>query len=110
MDLLIVWLLSALFLYLTAAIVPGFVIRSFPSALLAAVVVGFFNMILKPLLLFLTLPLNILTLGLFTFVVQAIILRISAAFLSGFDIKGWFPAILGAFVLSLIQALVYFIF
>lgn len=110
MDLLILWLLSALFLYLTAAIVPGFLIRSFPSALLAAVVVGFFNMILRPLLLFLTLPLNILTLGLFTFVVQAIILRLAAGLLSGFEIKGWIPAILGALVMSLIQTLVYYIF
>src|SRR5690606_10007939 len=91
MNLLIIWLLSAVFLYLTAMIVPGFVIRSFSSALIAAVVVGLFNMLLRPILMFLTLPLNILTLGLFTFVVQAIILRLSAGVLPGFAISGWIP-------------------
>jgi len=110
MHLILLWLVSALFLYLTAAIVPGFVIRSFPSALIAAVVVGLFNMILRPLLLFLTLPINIITLGLFTFVVQAIILRLAAGVLSGFEIKGWIPAILGAVVMSLIQAIAFLVF
>lgn len=110
MSMLVLWLLSALFLYLTAVIVPGFIVKSFSAALIAAVVVGLFNILLRPILLFLTLPLNILTLGLFTFVVQAIILRLSAGFLSGFEIQGWIPAILGAMVMSLIQALVYYVF
>ncbi len=107
MNLLLIWLLSAVFLYLTAVIVPGFVIKSFPSALIAAVVVGLFNMLLRPILMFLALPLNIITLGLFTFVVQAVILRLSAGVLSGFAIDGWIPAILGALVLTLIQTVVY---
>lgn len=110
MDLLILWLLSAALLYVTAVIVPGFTIKSFPSALIAAVVVGLFNMLLKPLLLLLTLPINILTLGLFTFVVQAVILRLSASLLKGFDISGWLPAILGAVVMSITQALVHYFF
>lgn len=110
MSLLVLWLLSALFLYLTAVLVPGFIVKSFGAALIAAIVVGLFNMLLRPLLLFLTLPLNVLTLGLFTFVVQAVILRLSAGFLSGFDIQGWIPAILGAVVMSLIQTLVYYVF
>ncbi len=107
MNLLILWIVSALVLYLTAIIVPGFKIRSFPSALLAAIVVGFFNMILRPILLFIAFPINFLTLGLFTFVVQAVILRISAGVLSGFEIRGWLPAILGAVVMALLQAIAY---
>lgn len=109
LDLLVTWVLSALCLYFTAVIVPGFIIKSFGSSLIAAVVVGLFNAIIRPVLLFLTLPINILTLGLFTFVVNAIVLRLAAGLLKGFDIEGWFPAILGAIVLAVIQALVYYL-
>ena len=104
-HLLIVWVSSALFLYLTAAIVPGFTIKSFGSALIATVVIGFFNMWLQPIFMFMTLPLNFLTFGFFAFVVNAVILRISAGLLKGFDIDGWLPAIAGAIVLALIQGL-----
>ncbi len=109
-NLLLVWFSSAAFLYVTAVIVPGFVITSFSRALLAAILVGLFNMFLRPILWFLTLPINILTLGLFTFVLNAIILRIAAGLMKGFDIKGWGPGILGAIVLSILQVLVYFLF
>lgn len=107
MTLLITWLLSAVCLYLTAAIVPGFKLQSFGASLWAVIVVGLFNMFLRPVLLFLTLPINILTLGLFTFVVNAIILKIAAKILKGFDIDGWIPAIIGAVVLAIIQALIF---
>lgn len=110
LHLLLVWVLSALGLYLTASIVPGFVIGSFGAAMLAAVVVGFFNMLLRPLLLLLTLPINILTLGLFTFVVNAVILKIGAALISGFEIKSWWTAILGAVVLAIIQSILFWLF
>lgn len=105
LSLLVTWILSALCLYLTAIIVPRFTIHSFPSALWAAVVIGFLNMVLRPILWFLTLPINILTLGLFTFVVNAIILKLAAKLLKGFDIDGWLPAILGAIVLAILQSL-----
>ena len=99
------WLALGLALLVTAKIVPGIVVRSFSSSLIAVAVVGLFNAILRPLLLFLTLPLNILTLGLFTFVVNAIILRLAAGLLKGFDISGWIPAIAGAVILTLVHAL-----
>lgn len=104
--LLVTWVLSALCLYLTALIVPRFTIHSFPSALWAAVVIGFLNMVLRPILWFLTLPINIITLGLFTFVVNAVILKVAAKLLKGFDIEGWLPAILGAIVLAIVQSLI----
>lgn len=104
------WMISSIVLYLTAVIVPGFVIKSFGSAMWASIVVGLFNMILRPILIFLTLPLNILTLGLFTFVVNAIVLRAAAGLIKGFDINGWLPAILGAIVLALLQTLLYVLF
>lgn len=110
LNLLLVWILSAAGLYLTASVVPGFVLGSFSAAMIAAIVVGFFNMLLRPLLLILTLPINILTLGLFTFVVNAIILKIAAALIDGFEIKSWGAAILGAVVLAVIQAILFWLF
>lgn len=107
LEILFTWILSAICLYLTAVIVPGFIIKSFGSAMIASVVVGLFNALIRPILLFLTLPINILTLGLFTFVVNAIVLRLSAGLLKGFDINGWIPAIIGAVILALVQYFLY---
>lgn len=109
-TILVSWVLSALCLFITAKLVAGFKIDSFLSAMLASVLVGFFNAFLWPLLIFLTLPLNILTLGLFTFVVNATILKISASFIKGFDIDGWGPAILGALVLVLVRWMIFWLF
>ncbi len=110
LSLLLVWILSATAIFLTAKIVKGFDVKSFGSAMGASLVVGFLNMILRPLLLLLTLPVNILTLGLFTFVVNAIVLRLAAGMLKNFDIKGWGPAIIGAVILALINILIFSIF
>ena len=105
MNLLFVRMLSAVILYFTAFLVPGFRIRSFGRALAGALVVGLFNATLWWILFILTIPLTVLTLGLFTFVIDAIVLRIAAGLLKGFEITGWIPAILGAFVLALLQLL-----
>ncbi len=109
-HLFLVWILSAFALFLTSRIVKGFQLASFGTAMMASLVVGFLNMILRPLLLLLTLPVNILTLGLFTFVVNAIILRTAAGMLKDFYIKGWGPAILGAFILAMINVVIFWIF
>lgn len=101
MGLLISLLLNALALIITAYIVPGFKVDSFTSALLAAIVLAVINTFVKPLLLIFTLPLTILTLGLFLFIVNAIVLRLTSLVVSGFQVDGWLPAILGAIVLSL---------
>ncbi|MBC7398268.1 MAG: phage holin family protein [Bdellovibrionales bacterium] len=107
MHTLIHWIVSALALLLTSAVIPGFKVNSFVAALWAAVVIGLANIIIWPILMFLTLPINVLTLGLFTFVVNGIVLKICAALIKGFDINGWWPAILGAVVLSLIGMLLH---
>ena len=99
---LIHWAVSALALMITAFVVPGFKVKNFPSALIAALVIGLANIFIWPILIFLTLPLNILTLGLFTFVVNAMVLKICAAVLSGFEINGWFSAIVGSVILSIV--------
>lgn len=110
MSLLLVWLLSALGLFITSKIVDGFEVKSFGSAMIASMVVGFLNMILRPLLLLLTLPVNILTLGLFTFVVNAMVLRLAASVLKGFNIKSWGPAIIGAIVLMIVNIIIFWMF
>lgn len=100
MGLLISLLLNTLALIITAYIVPGFRVDTFTSALLAAIVLGIINTFVKPILLFLTLPLTIVTLGLFIFVVNAIVLRLTTLVVPGFMVEGWMTAILGAIVLS----------
>ena len=104
MDLLLIWLLSAAALMITAYLVPGFEIKSFGAALLTAVVLGLLNAVLWPVLVLLTLPINVLTLGLFSFVISAAVLKLTAWVVSDLKIDGWGPAILGAVVLALINA------
>ena len=103
---LLVWILSALALLITSRLVKGFEIRDFKAAMVASLVIGLLNAILRPLLLLLTLPINILTLGLFTFVVNAIVLRLAAGMMSSFKIDRWWTAIVGAFVLVVVQLLI----
>ena len=104
MQLLIVWLASAIALIVTAYIVPGFEIRNFAAALLAALVLGLANAVLWPILLILTLPITVLTLGLFSFVISAALLKLTAAVVRDLRIDGWGPAILGAIVLAVVNA------
>lgn len=104
------WVVSALALWLTAAVVPGFRLKGFLTAMVASLLIAAGNFWLRPILWFFTLPFTIITLGLFTFVLDAIILRISAAFLKDFEISGWLSAIAGAFVLMLASGLLHFVF
>lgn len=106
LNLLVVWILSSVALIITSKIVPGFEIKDFKTAFIASVIIGLLNAILRPILLFLSLPINIITLGLFTFVVNAIILKLAAGFLKDFQIKSWWTAIFGAVVLMIIQMLI----
>jgi putative membrane protein len=87
----------------TAYFLPGFRVAGPGAAAVAAVVIGVANVLIRPILLFLTLPLNILTLGLFTWVVNAIVLKICAALTPGFEIRGWGNALLGAVLISVLS-------
>ena len=103
MTLLLHWFLTALSLLIVAHIVPGFEVKSFGVALLASVVIGLINSTLGFLLKILTFPLTIMTFGLFLFVINALMLRFAAFFVSGFVIRGFLPALLGAVVLALVH-------
>ncbi|MEW6262985.1 MAG: phage holin family protein [Thermodesulfobacteriota bacterium] len=97
------WFISALSLLLVSHLVPGFEVRSLFSALVAAVVLGILNAVVRPLLIILTLPLTFLTLGLFVFVINALILWLMSGIIKGIEIAGFWPALGGAIILSLIN-------
>lgn len=103
-SLLLRWILNALALLLTAYLVKGVVVRGFLPAVLAAALLGVVNAVIRPVVLLLTLPLNIVTLGLFTLAVNALMLWLVAAVVPGFEVHGFGAALLGSIVLSLISA------
>lgn len=103
------WIVSGVAVLVTSKIVSGFKIHGFFAALIAVAVLGFANAILWPILFVLTLPINILTLGLFTFVINGIVLKICAALVPGFEIDGWWAAILGSIVLSLVSMVLHYV-
>lgn len=85
-------------------IIPGVEVRGFLDAIIAAVLIGVVNALVKPILLVLTLPLNLLTLGLFTFVINAVMILLVSALLPGFNVEGFLPALLLSLVLSIISS------
>jgi putative membrane protein len=103
------WLVSGVAVLATSKLIPGFKVSGFLSACLAALGIGLANAILWPILFFLTLPINILTLGLFTFIVNGAVLKIAAAVLPGFEIKSWLSAIFGSIVLSIVSILLHYL-
>ncbi|HCP15728.1 MAG TPA: hypothetical protein DIT32_08280 [Peptococcaceae bacterium] len=105
MRMFLSWLINSVSLLILAYILKGFYVESFAAALVAALVLGVINTFIRPFFLLLTLPINILTLGLFTFVVNAIMLKIMSAVVSGIEIDGWGTAVLAAILLSVISGL-----
>ncbi len=95
------WCITALGLLLAAAIVPGIHVASFYTALVVAIVLGLVNLIVRPILFILTLPITILTLGLFIFILNGLLFWFVSTFVRGFSVDGLFPAILGALIVSL---------
>lgn len=95
--------LSTVVLLITAQIVPGFNIENIGAAVIACLLIGFMNFLIRPMLLILSLPINIITLGLFSFVINALILNLAAGLIDGFDIISWTSAIMGAIVLAFVQ-------
>ncbi|HWR35436.1 MAG TPA: phage holin family protein [Clostridia bacterium] len=97
------WILSATLLLVVARVVPGFTVTGFKAALIAAIVIGLINATLGTLLKILTFPLSILTLGIFIFVVNALMLMVASRLLSGFHVSGFGPALWGALLLALLH-------
>jgi|SRR5271168_1023689 len=103
------WLLSAIALLIVSRVVPGFVVASLGTALIAALVFGLLNMTLGLFLKLVTLPFTIITLGIFLLVINAFLLKLASGFVRGFHINGFAAAFWGAAVLALIQLLFRFL-
>mgnify|MGYP001558006294 CR=1 FL=1 len=104
MSILINLVLSAMAVFAAAYILPGVHVENFTAALIAALVIGIFNAILKPILLILTLPITIISLGLFTFVIQAFLILLADKVVPGFSVDNF----LWALILSLVLAIINF--
>ena len=108
MDLLIAWIITAISLLIIAQLPIGVEVDSLGKALIAAIIFGILNAIVKPILLILTIPLTILTLGLFLFVINAIIFGLAAALVSGFRLRyGFWSAIFGSIFLSIVNSILF---
>jgi putative membrane protein len=94
------WLIITVAIILSSLLIPGIRIDSLPTAVIAAGLLGLINIFIRPLLIILTLPLNIITLGLFSFIINAFLLKLVAWFVTGLEVDGFFAAFLGAVVIS----------
>jgi putative membrane protein len=103
LRLLVVWLINTVALIAVAYLMPSVTISSFGTALLAALVLGFLNAIIRPILVLLTLPVTVLTLGLFIFVINGLLFWAVSALVPGFHVAGFWSGVLGAIVFSLVS-------
>ena len=103
MRLLLIWILNALALLTVANFVPGIHLDGFADAMIAAFFLGLVNTLIRPLLLLLTLPVTLLTLGLFIFVINALLFQLAGYLVDGFNVGGFWPALFGSVVYSVIS-------
>jgi putative membrane protein len=99
------WFISALAFLVLAQLVPGISVQGFGTALLLAFVWGMVGITVKPVLLLLTLPLNLLTFGVFTFLINGFLLWLLGGMIKGFEVEGFWVAVVGAIVLSMIHTI-----
>ncbi len=103
MRLVVKWLVMTISIGITAYLIPGIKLGGFTSALLVALFLGIVNTLIRPFLILITLPINILTLGLFTFVINAVLVLLASKVVSGFVVNGFWWAMLFSIVLSIVQ-------
>ena len=103
LRLLVVWLIHTVALLAVAYLLPGVAIASFASALVAALVLGLINAVIRPVLVLLTLPATILTLGLFIFVINGLLFWLVGSFVQGFFVAGFWAGFFGAIVYSIVS-------
>lgn len=109
MKLLLNWLLSATALLAVAYLYSGVVVTSFTGALIAAAVLGLLNMVVRPILMLLTLPVTVVTLGLFLFVINALMFWAAAGLVGGLEVRGFGAALIGSLIYSLLQLAIDFV-
>jgi len=102
-GLLIRWLILTIAILITAYLIDGIRVAGFFSALFAAAILGLLNAFFRPILLILTLPINILSLGLFTFIINAMLLMMVSGLIPGFNVYGFWSAVFGSLFISLVS-------
>lgn len=105
MKLLLKWLIMAVSIVIAAYFIPGVRVGSFLSAVWVALFLGVVNVLVRPVLIFITLPINVLTLGLFTFVINAALILLASSVIKGFEVSGFWWAVLYSIVLSIVNYL-----
>ena len=106
MVLLVRWILFTLAIMFTAWLVPGIEIENFQSAMLVTVIIALINIFIRPLIVFITLPINILTLGLFTLVINALLLMLAGYLAPGFEVDGFISAFLGSVIMAFLGLII----
>ena len=106
MKLLLKWLLSAAALLFVAYVYEGVSINGYQAALIAAFVIGLLNTLVRPILVILTLPVTVLTVGLFLFVINALMFWAAASMLDGFNVTGFWAALIGSLIYSVLSILI----
>jgi len=99
------WVVSALAFFALSYVIPGITVKGFGTALVLALLWGLVNITIKPILILLTLPFNLLTFGIFTFIINGFLLWILGGVVKGFEVHGFWVAVLGALFLSVISSL-----
>ena len=102
-GLFIRWLILTAAIIFASYIMDGIHVSGFFSAFFAAAILGILNAFFRPILIILTLPINILSLGLFTFVINALLLKMASGLISGFDVHGFWSAVFGSLIISLVS-------
>ena len=106
MVLLVRWILFALAIVFVAWLVPGIEVENFQSAMLVTVSIALINIFIRPLIVFITLPINILTLGIFTLVINALLLMLAGYLAPGVDVEGFLSAFIGSVVLAFLGLII----
>ena len=102
-GILVRWLMLTVAIMFASYLIGGIQIKGFFSAFFAAAILGILNAFFRPILILLTLPINILTLGLFTFIINAMLLKMASGVISGFEVYGFWPAIFGSLLISVVS-------
>jgi len=110
LGMIVTWLLSAAAVWLTARFVPGVTVTGFESAMWAAFAIGLLNALVRPVLVFLTLPVTFLTLGLFLLVINAAMVMLAGRLVDGFSVDGFVPAAIAAVVLTVVSSVIGWLF
>jgi putative membrane protein len=102
-GILVRWLVLTAAIIVASYVFDGIQVKGFFSAFFAAAILGVLNAFFRPILIILTLPINILTLGLFTFVINALLLKMASGVISGFDVRGFWAAVFGSVIISVVS-------